>query len=157
MSETMFPGAALRPGGVSLRALPEGGLWLLLGRPGAAAPELPGAELRPAGPGQWFLLGEALPEGLEGFAVSEQGHGRLRIALEGPDAAALLAKGTALDLDALEVGASAQTLIGPIGAHVTRTGARRFELIVLRSYAESLWHDLGEMAAEYGAPVDAAE
>jgi sarcosine oxidase subunit gamma len=156
MSENILPGAALRPGGVSLRALPAGGLWLLLGRAGAPAPDLPGADLRPAGPGQWFLLAEELPAGLDGFAVSEQGHGRLRIALEGPDAAALLAKGTALDLDALGLGASAQTLIGPIGAHVTRLGPERFELMVLRSYAESLWHDLAGMAAEYGGIVGTA-
>lgn len=153
MSEMSFPGAALRPGGVSLRALPEGGLWLLLGRAGGPAPDLPGADLRPLGPGQWFLLADTLPGGLGDFAVSEQGHGRLRFRVEGPDAAAMLAKGTALDLDGLAVGASAQTLVGPIGAHVTRTGAESFELLVLRSYAESLWHDLGEMAAEYGAVV----
>ncbi len=155
MSE-IVPMAALKPGGASLSVLPESGLWLLLGRAGGPAPDLPGADLRPAGPGQWFLLGDALPEGIGDFAVSEQGHGRIRIVVEGPDAAALLAKGTALDLDALAVGASAQTLIGPIGAHVTRAGERRFELMVLRSYAESFWHDLGEMATEYGGITGAA-
>ena len=46
-------------------------------------------------------------------------------------------------------GASAQTLIGPIGVHLTRTGPRAFELMVLRGFADSLWHDLDGMAAEY--------
>ena len=147
--------AALGPG-VTLTALPEGHVILLLARAGAPAPELPG--LRPAAPGQWFLVGDApLPDAeLEGLAtrlpdvaLSDQSHGRVRIGVAGARAAALLAKGTAVDLDALPVGASATTLIGPIGAHLTRTGETVFELMVLRGFGSALWHDLEAMAAEY--------
>ncbi len=141
--------------GARITALPEGGVVLLLGRAGAPAPDLAG--LRPAGPGQWLLVSDApvdiaaLAARLPDVAVCDQGHGRVRIAVEGPRAAAMLAKGTAVDLERMAVGASAQTLVGPIGVHLTRTGEAAFELMVLRGFAESLWHDLGEMAAEYGA------
>lgn len=142
--------------GVALRALPEGHVVLLLGRAGAPAPDLPG--LRLAGPGQWFLVGDepmgaealaALSARLGDVAVSDQSHGRVRIAVSGAKATAMLAKGTGADLDALPVGASATTMIGPLGAHLTRTGEAAFELMVLRSFAAALWHDLEAMAAEY--------
>jgi len=143
-------------GGVTLRALPEGHVVLLLTRAGAPAPDLAG--LRPAGPGQWFLVGdaplgaeelEALAARLPDVAVSDQSHGRVRIAVAGNKAAAMLAKGTALDLESLAVGASATTLVGPLGVHVTRTDETSYELMALRSFAAALWHDLEAMAAEY--------
>lgn len=162
MSETETGGflqrfalAGLEGGGVQVAALPEGHVVLILGRAGAPAPALDG--LRPAGPGQWFLVGDA-PLSEAGFAavaatpdcaVSDQSHGRTRIAVAGPRAAALLAKGVALDLEGLSVGASATTLLGPIGVHLTRTGPEAFEVMALRSFAVSLWTDLMEMAAEY--------
>ena len=142
--------------GVTLTALPEGHVVLLLTRAGAPAPDLPG--LRPAGPGQWFVVGDsplaaaelAALARLPGVAVSDQSHGRVRIAVAGAQAAAaMLAKGTAVDLEALPVGASTATLIGPLGVHLTRTADRAFELVVLRSFAAALWHDLEVMAAEY--------
>jgi sarcosine oxidase subunit gamma len=141
--------------GVTLRALPEGHVVLLLTRTGAPVPDVPG--LRPAGPGQWFLVGEATLAaeelaalaGLPGVAVSDQSHGRVRIEVAGEKAAAMLAKGTALDLEALAVGASATTLVGPLGVHLTRTGATSYELMALRSFAAALWYDLEAMAAEY--------
>jgi len=142
--------------GVILTPLPEGHVLLLLARASAPAPEEPG--LRPAGPGQWYLVGDAVlaPEALAALAarlpdvaVCDQSHGRVRIAAEGPKAAAMLAKGTAVDLETLPVGASATTLVGPIGVHLTRTGDAAFELMVLRSFATALWHDLSRMAAEY--------
>lgn len=142
--------------GVTLTALPEGHVVLLLARAGAPAPEVEG--LRPAGPGQWYLVGDAplgadalaaLAERLPDVAVSDQSHGRVRIAVSGTKATAALAKGTAVDLDALPVGASATTLVGPLGVHLTRTGEAAFELMVLRSFAAALWHDLETMAAEY--------
>ena len=157
-SDRFTRGLALRGaagGGVTLSALPEGHVVLLLTRAGAPAPDLPG--LRPAGPGQWFMVGDsplaaaelAALARLPGVAVSDQSHGRVRIAVAGAQAAAMLAKGTAVDLEALPVGASTATLIGPLGVHLTRTADRAFELVVLRSFAAALWHDLEVMAAEY--------
>ncbi|MGD9509690.1 MAG: sarcosine oxidase subunit gamma [Geminicoccaceae bacterium] len=142
--------------GVTLQARPEGHVVLLLTRAGAQAPDIPG--LRPAGPGQWYLVGDA-PLSVEEFAalvarlpdiaVSDQSHGRVRIAVEGARAPAMLAKGTALDLEAMVIGASTNTLVGQLGVHLTRTAAASYELMVLRSFAEALWHDLEVMAAEY--------
>ena len=142
--------------GVTLKALPEGHVVLLLTRAGAQAPDVSG--LRPAGPGQWFMVGDA-PLSAEDFAalvarlpdvaVSDQSHGRVRIVVEGAQAAAMLAKGTAVDLEAMAVGACANTLVGPLGVHLTKTAAATYEVMVLRSFAEALWHDLEVMAAEY--------
>ena len=91
----------------------------------------------------------ALVARLPDVAVSDQSHGRVRIVVEGAQAAEMLAKGTAVDLEGMAVGASASTLVGPLGVHLTRTSAVRYELMVLRSFAEALWHDLEMMAAEY--------
>lgn len=143
-------------GGVAVTALPEGHVLLLLARAGAPMPEVEG--LRPAGPGQWFAVGDAplteadlaaLAARLPDVALSDQSHGRVRVAVAGPQAVAMLAKGTAVDLERMEVGRSVTTLIGPLGVHLTRTGEMAFELMVLRSFAAALWHDLEAMAAEY--------
>ena len=142
--------------GVTLKALPEGHVVLLLTRAGAQAPDVPG--LRPGGPGQWFMVGEAplsaeelaaLVARLPDVAVSDQSHGRVRIVVEGARAAEMLAKGTAVDLEALAVGAYAITLVGTLGAHLTKMAATTYEVMVLRSFAEALWDDLEVMAAEY--------
>ena len=57
--------------------------------------------------------------------------------------------GHCIDLDALPVGASTATLVGPLGVHLTKTAETAYELMVLRSFAAALWHDLEAMAAEY--------
>lgn len=143
---------AIGASGVALTLLPEAGVFELLGRAGAPAPGLEG--LRATGPGRWYYVGdlaaEALAARLPDVAVVDQSHGRVRIGVAGPAAAAMLAKGTAVDLAAMAVGASAATMVGPIGVHMTRTGPEAFELMVLRGFAESLWHDLRSMAGEYG-------
>ena len=53
--------------------------------------------------------------------------------------------------EAMAIGASAATLFGPIGAHLTRTGPEAWEILVLRSFADSLRQDLEEMAREFEA------
>lgn len=155
MSEHREINRAAIGGGVTLAALP-GHVLLLLTRAGAPAPDLEG--LRPAAPGQWFLVGDApladadlaaLADRLPDVAISDQSHGRVQIATSGPSVCAMLAKGTAVDLERMAVGASATTMIGPLGVHLTRTSETAFELLVLRSFADALWHDLGAMALEY--------
>ena len=47
----------------------------------------------------------ALVARLPDVAVSDQSHGRVRIVVEGAKAAAMLAKGTAVDLETLAIGA----------------------------------------------------
>lgn len=84
--------------------------------------------------------------------VVDQSHGRVRIALSGPMATRVLAKGTAADLSltAFPIDHATTTLIGHIAAHLTRIAEDRFELIVLRGFAESQWEDLDRMSAEFG-------
>lgn len=157
---------AFRSAGISLTALPEGHVIHVLGKPGGPdlAPLLsrmtggkPHA-VRTASPAQWFIVGDGplsatdiarvidtLPPGVAGI---DQSHGRVRIRIEGSMVEQALAKGTAVDLavSAFPVGHSATTLIGHLPAHVTRVAEDAFELIVLRTFAESLWDDLVTMS-----------
>lgn len=146
----------LGSGRIRLTPLPEGTVLQVFGPAarGASIAEIAaraGLSLRPNGPGQWYLVGDA-PARLElpdGFSVVDQSHGRVRMAVEGDAVEQVLAKGTGVDLSRFEVGHATSTLVGHVGAHLTRTAADRFELMPLRSFAESLWHDLERMAAEY--------
>lgn len=142
---------------VRLTPLPEGTVWQVFGSTSgtaslAAAASASGLSLRANGPGQWYLVGDrpgivvALPDG---FTAVDQSHGRVRIAVEGVAVEDVLAKGTGIDLARFEVGHATTTLVGHVSAHIARTAADRFELMPLRSFAESLWHDLETMAAEY--------
>ncbi len=159
---------AISRNGIDIEALPTGTVLQLLGSLalGAAAVVMEdvapsGLSLRSLSPGQWFALGPAplSEEEVQALAlrlkpkadIVDQSHGRVRILLRGPNARRVLAKGTALDLDpdVFPVGAAAPTLVGHIGAHITRVEADAFELLVLRGFAESLWHDLEQMSLEF--------
>ena len=153
--------------GIRLHARPETCLLHVIGAPGCAdiAALLgtnPAYDIRIAGPYQWFIVSDvALTASAvhdletrlgDRAAISDQTHGRVRIAVSGPDASALLAKGTAIDLDPLHFPAdkSGMTLIGHIAVNLARTGPEAFEVTVLRGFAESLWNDLIHMGLEYG-------
>lgn len=128
--------------------------------------------VRGVSPGQYFIVGDAPLTHAETVAIAEklkpradivdQSGGRVRVAVRGPMAGRVLAKGTAVDLAGLTIGQSAMTLVGHIGAQVTRTGDDSFEIIVLRSFAGSLWDDLDHMSREFiasaakTAPLSAA-
>lgn len=156
----------IRVGALTLEVVTEGSVLQLLGHPekfgtaavGAALGTLAPGALRAAGPGLWFLvLDEAVDIGeiaarLAGIAyVVDQTHGRTRLRIRGPEVRRVLAKGTAVDLhrQAFAIGDAAMTLIGHIGANLARTGEDEFELLVLRGFAESLWHELKVMSAEF--------
>ncbi|KQT64007.1 MULTISPECIES: sarcosine oxidase subunit gamma family protein [unclassified Aureimonas] len=154
------PGSAL-----VLAALPEGHVLQALAEPAAddVSTRLAGIgdggpfAVRPLSPGQWFVVGDAplspaaLTERASGIAdvaaLSDQSSGRVRIALRGPAAEAVLSRGTAVDVSrmAFPIGRSAQTLFGHIGIHLTRVGEDAFELMVLRSFATSLWEELRDL------------
>lgn len=158
-------------GSFVLEPLPQGRLIQALASPSADAhdvvarlSDVAGTGLfavRPYAPGQWFVIGDApLVPGeaaqLEqavgtDVALSDQSHGRTRLALEGTRARDVLACGCALDLAdaAFPVGRSAQTLFGHVGVHVTRTEPERFELVVLRSFAADLWEELAQAGAAF--------
>lgn len=119
-------------------------------------------DVRATGPDQWFAVSDApipnadldtLTDALADTAhVIDQSHGRVRIAIEGVHAAAALAKGVGVDLhpDAFPIGRAAAMQCGHVSVHLSRTGETRFELIVLRGYALTLWESLIEMSLEFG-------
>ncbi len=147
---------------VRLEPLAEGHVLHALASAGAADPEARLARVadgtdhavRRYAPSQWFIVGyspldpavvrekdAALGADLR---LSDQSSGRVRLAMSGARARELLAKGSSVDFSAraFPLGASAATLFNHIGVHVTRTRADRFELMVLRSFAQSLWEEL---------------
>lgn len=140
-----------------------GGYVLQVLAKGDTPPVLPNAApfaVRAVSPGQWFLVGDnalshheltALSASLKPAEIVDQTGGRVRLRVSGPKATRVLAKGTAIDfsLVAFPVGASAMTLIGHIGAHITRTGDDTFEVMALRGFAESLWDELDHMSHEF--------
>lgn len=151
-----------RDAAFSIDVLPEGHVLHVLAAPGAnglerrLAPVADGGPyaIRSYGPNQWFVVGDetltatAVREKAAALgpdlALSDQSHGRVRLAVSGPRCRFLLAKGCAVDLStaAFPRGRSAPTLFNHIGVHITRTDEDRFELMVLRSFAGNLWEDL---------------
>jgi len=118
--------------------------------------------LRSAGPGKWLALASdseapglmtELREALgDGASLLDQSDGRVLIELSGSEAREALAKGTGVDLDpsVFPIGHSAVTAFGHVTVHLTYTRADCYELIVMRSYAETLWETLTEAAREFG-------
>jgi sarcosine oxidase subunit gamma len=118
-----------------------------------------------SGAGQWTAIAEGRDEGalfaelkehLSGIAsVSEQSHGRVVIAVSGPRARDLLAKGTPVDLHprAFGPGRCAATQIAHVGVHLAQVGPDEFEVSLFRGFAESVWEWLTEMAEEHGYEV----
>jgi len=151
---------------IRLMPLPEGTVLQVFGDAAHAASlahaaQHAGLSMRANGSDQWYLVsdepasGTALPDLAsslpDSLSVVDQSHGRVRIAVEGVAVEDVLAKGTGVDLGRFEVGRSTTTLIGHIATHMTRIAIDRFEIMPLRGFAESLWHDLEKMAAEYVA------
>jgi sarcosine oxidase subunit gamma len=147
---------------IRLAPLPEGTVLQVFGDKAdrlVGLSEKRGLSLRANGPRQWYLVGEKpLPQGAfaelsselpSGFSVVDQSHGRVRMLVEGPSARDVLAKGSGLNLSTLDIGDATTTLVGHIATHITRTAPDRFELMPLRGFAENLWCDLKEMAAEF--------
>jgi sarcosine oxidase subunit gamma len=116
-------------------------------------------EVQWAGPDQYYVYDAPYTElkaKLEGLAsVSDQSHGRMMIKVAGPQARALLAKGTPVDLHDSEfpVGKSALTQMAHVSVHLTRTSQNEFTLSVFRGFSESFWEWLTSQAAEFGYQV----
>lgn len=121
------------------------------------------AELSPrfSAPGEWLVVSEIeAPSGLvrrleelcgEAAYVIDQSDGRVLFRLAGPNVRRILAKGIGLDLHpaAFSLGGSASVLCGHIPVNLARTGEDAFELIVPRSFAESLFDDLMRMGRAF--------
>lgn len=114
----------------------------------------PAHSVRTVGPGEWLVVSSdqaGVPE-IDGAMVVDQSHGRTLFRLKGPDSIRLLAKGVAVDIagDGFPVGASGSMAFGHLTINLVRTGDKGFEIIGMRSFAESLFHDLKLAGREFG-------
>ncbi|HEV7321051.1 MAG TPA: sarcosine oxidase subunit gamma family protein [Ensifer sp.] len=126
-----------------------------------AIASVPEFSMRYCAPAEWLVISEAeAPSGLARRLeelcgamahVVDQSDGRVVFRLSGPNGRRILAKGIGLDLhpDAFSLGGSANVLCGHIPVNLGRTGEHVFELIVPRSFAESLFDDLMRMGREF--------
>jgi len=107
-----------------------------------------------AGRGRALVMGVALPD-LEGAALTDQTGANAVLRIEGPAVDAVLARLVPLDLraTAFPVGQTARTMVGHMMASVTRVGDAAFEVMVMRSMAQTLVHDI-EGAAKAVAARD---
>jgi len=129
----------------------------------AAVSEL---SVRFVGPGEWLAVSPSeTPDGLnrslslllaEAAYIFDQSDGRVVLRLSGPNVRRLLAKGVATDLhpSVFAIGTSSNVLCGHVGVNLARTGENEFELIVMRSFAESLFDDLRLMGRELDLSAD---
>lgn len=79
------------------------------------------------------------------------------VRIDGDDARAVLARLTPIDLrdGVFKRGHTARTLIAHMTGSVTRIGAKTYEIMVMRSMAGTLVHDLEQAAANVAARADA--
>jgi sarcosine oxidase subunit gamma len=98
------------------------------------------------GMGQALVMGASCPD-LAAQCV-DQSDAWAIVKVHGVDAAAVLARLTPLDLRASEFkrGHTARTLIGHMTGGITRFGAQSFEVMVMRSMAATLVHELTQAA-----------
>ena len=103
------------------------------------------------GPGQALLMGPAAGASLAAHgAVVDQSDAWCVVALSGAASVDVLARLVPLDLRAgfFQRGHTARSLLGHMSASITRVGDERFLILVFRSMAATLVHDLeGAMAA----------
>lgn len=123
-------------------------------------------QVRFTGPGEWLILSQSeTPEELhrnlslllaETAYIVDQSDGRVVFRLSGPNVRRILAKGIASDLHpaVFEIGTSSNVLCGHISVNLARTGENEFELIVMRSFAGSLFGDLSVMGREFDLSAD---
>ncbi|MFT4182053.1 MAG: sarcosine oxidase subunit gamma family protein [Rhizobium sp.] len=135
----------------------------------AALKAMPDVSVRHAGPGEWLAVSETL--GAESLARDlalldprrlsffEQSDGRVVLRLSGPSIRRILAKCVAVDLhpQVFAEGQSANMLCCHVGANLARTGPDRFEIIVPRSYAGSVFEELMEMGREFALTAGFAD
>ena len=122
------------------------------------------------GPDEWLLTTDAdqaatllrtLQDALAGLAAAivDVGDAATVIALSGPNAGDVLAKGCPLDLhpDVFAPGRVAQTIVAQADAILHRVDdgdEASFDIHVRRSFAEYLWLWLADAGLEYGVGVD---
>ena len=94
------------------------------------------------GHGTWMVAGAVSLEGLA--AVTDQSDAWAVVALSGAGAEAVLARLVPVDLRAsvFKPDHVAKTMLGHMSVTITRAGPARFEIMVMRSMAATLVHDL---------------
>jgi sarcosine oxidase subunit gamma len=141
---------------------------------GPEAVEAGGVTLIWSGPDQFLVLSrgggdgalmESLQQPFSGLAsLTDQSHARVMIRVGGPQARAMLAKLSSIDLhpQAFPPSAAAATSIDHTSVNLWRgndpaEGPASFNLLVFATFAESLWHTMLDSAAEYGVDIRAPE
>lgn len=96
---------------------------------------------------QALIMGAVCPD-LAGAACMDHSDAWAIVRVDGADAGAVLARLTPIDLRAgvFKRGHTARTLIGHMSGGITRLGAQSFEVMVMRSMAATLVHDLVQAA-----------
>lgn len=126
------------------------------GLPGAGASTgADGKRVVWAGPGQVFVIGPELKP-IVGAAMVDHSSAWARMALEGAEAAEVLARLVPVDLRDMtfSVRRTARTQLGHMACSLLRAGPDRFEIMVFRSMATSAVHELAramEMVATRAA------
>lgn len=93
------------------------------------------------GHGTWLVAGDVAPEGA---ALTDQSDAWAAVQVEGRGAEEVLARVVPVDLRAVVFKKNhvAKTMLGHLSVTIVRTGAHAFEIIVMRSMAKTLVHDL---------------
>lgn len=116
------------------------------------------------GPGRWLAVSATLsPETLiatleealgdAGATVTDLSHARTVVQLDGEASRELLTKLCPLDIERLQPGASATSLLGQLTGHLHCVDEQVFELYVFRSFGLELWEMLLEEGLEFGVRV----
>jgi heterotetrameric sarcosine oxidase gamma subunit len=112
-----------------------------------------GSRLLSIGPSIWLFVGEPPGQLDEAFDLAlDMSHAWTRLVVTGPRSTELLAKGCALDLHRamFSPGSCAVTGFARMRTIIWRSLDERFDLLIGRSYAASLWAWLEEAAEEFG-------
>ena len=102
---------------------------------------------------QWLVFGADLPDVIGKAAVTDQSDAWAIVRMSGDDVEAVLARLVPIDLriKVFRKGYTARTLIGHMTGSVTRIGPKSFEIMVMRSMASTLVHELESAALGFQA------
>ena len=99
------------------------------------------------GPGAWLAVSDRGPDEVrravasvsgEAAACTDLTHARVVLRVTGPDARSRLARGCSMDLDTVEAGGAAATMLGPFEVVIRRDREPdAFDVFVSRSVARS--------------------
>lgn len=102
-----------------------------------------------SGRGQALMLG-LVPE-INGAALTDQSDAWCCVEIAGDGVDEVFARVTPIDTRAMKRGHTARTLVQHVSVVLTRTGKDRFEVMAMRSMAQTLVHDLERAMAGVAA------